>query len=120
LRRDTLTAEEATVEAFDGILAALDAVKLDVDLSIGGSGSDADVDDLPIATATLFLDVFLELFVPARSQGTRIEVSSSVMLNKVDRKALTLSQCTSSSARRNGSVRPRRSVPSSVEPWARL
>jgi hypothetical protein len=119
LRGDTLAAEEATVEAFDGILAALDTVKLDVDLSVGGSGSDANVDDLPVATAALFLDVFLELFVPARSQSARMEVSSSVTLDKFDHKALTLSQCTSSSARRNDSVRPRRSAPSSVEPWAR-
>lgn len=79
---DALAAEEATVEAFDGILAALDTVKLDVDLSVGGSGSDANVDDLPVATAAFFLDVFLELFVPAGSQGTRIEVSSSVMLTR--------------------------------------
>jgi hypothetical protein len=83
LRSDALAAEEATVQAFDGILAALDTVKLDVDLAVGGSGSNANVDDLPVATATLFLDVFLELFVPARSQGARIEVSSSVMLMKV-------------------------------------
>jgi hypothetical protein len=78
LRGDALAAEETTVEAFDGILAALDTVKLDVDLAVGGSGSNANVDDLPVATATFFLDVFLELLVPARSQGTKIEVSSSV------------------------------------------
>jgi hypothetical protein len=79
LRSDALAAEEATVEAFDGILAALDTVKLDVDLSVGRSGSNANVDDLPVATATLFLDIFLKLLVPARSQGARIEVSSSAM-----------------------------------------
>jgi len=78
LRSDALAAEEATVQALDGIFAALDTVKLDVDLSVGGAGSNANVDDLPVATAALFLDVFLELFVPARSQGTKAEVSSSV------------------------------------------
>jgi hypothetical protein len=120
LRSDALAAEEATVQALDGILAALDTVKLDVDLSVGGSGSNTNVDDLPVTTAALLLDVFLELFVPARSQGTGIEVSSSVVPKKCHGKALTLSQCKGSSARRNDSVRPRRSAPSSVEPWARL
>lgn len=73
MRSDALAAEEATVQAFDGILAALDTVKLDVDLSVGGSGSNANVNDLPVAVATLFFDVFLELFVPARSQGTAVK-----------------------------------------------
>ena len=120
LRSDALATEEATVQAFDGVLASLNTVKLDVNFAVGGSRGNANVYDLPVATGTLLLDVFLELFVPARSQGTGIEVSSSVVPKKCHGKALTLSQCKGSSARRNDSVRPRRSAPSSVEPWARL
>lgn len=65
LRGDALTTEEAAVEALDGVFAALNTVKFDVDLSISGTGSNTDVHNLPIAAVALFLDVFFELFVPS-------------------------------------------------------
>ena len=65
LRGDALTSEEAAVQALDGVFAALDTVKFDVDLSISGTGSNTDVHNLPIAVVALFLDVFFELLVPS-------------------------------------------------------
>ena len=65
LRGDALASEEAAVEALDGVFAALDTVKFDVDLSVSGTGSDTDVHDLPVAAVALFLDIFFELLVPS-------------------------------------------------------
>lgn len=65
LRGDALTTEEAAVQTLDGVFAALDTVKFDVDLSISGTGSNTDVHNLPVAAVALFLDVFFELLVPS-------------------------------------------------------
>jgi hypothetical protein len=62
---DALTSEEAAVKALDGVLAALDTVKLDVNLSISGAGSNTDVHYLPVVVVALFFDIFFELFVPS-------------------------------------------------------
>ena len=67
---DTLTSEEAAVKALDGVLAALDTVKLDVNLSISGAGSNTDVHYLPVVVVALFFDIFFELFVPSGLLGT--------------------------------------------------
>jgi len=64
LRSDALATEEAAVEALDGVFAALDTVKFDVDLAISGTGSNTDVHNLPIAAVALLLDVFFEFLVP--------------------------------------------------------
>ena len=76
LRRDVATAEEATLKSLDGVLAAGDAVEFDVDLAVGGTGSDADVDDLAVAALALLLDVLFELFLPAWLVGSACNVSS--------------------------------------------
>jgi len=73
LRSDALATEETAVEALDGILAALDTVKLDVDLSISGTGSNTDVHNLPVVAVAFFLDVFLELLVPSGLLGANAE-----------------------------------------------
>ena len=65
LRGDALASEEAAVQALDGVFAALDTVKFDVDLSISGTGSNTDVHNLPVAAVALFLDIFFELLVPS-------------------------------------------------------
>ena len=64
LRGDALASEEAAVEALDGVFAALDTVKFDVDLAISGTGSNTNVHNLPVAAVALLLDVFFELLVP--------------------------------------------------------
>jgi hypothetical protein len=64
LRSDALATEEAAVEALDGVFAALDTVKFDVDLAISGTGSNTDVHNLPVAAVALLLDVFFEFLVP--------------------------------------------------------
>lgn len=76
LGRDVMTAEETTLEALDGVLAASDAVEFDVDLALGGTWSHADVDDLAIAVLTLALDVLFELLLPAWHFGTVMMVSA--------------------------------------------
>lgn len=63
---DALTTEETAVQALDGVLASLDTVKFDVDLSVSRTGSNADVHYLPVAAVALFLDVLFEFSVPAR------------------------------------------------------
>jgi hypothetical protein len=63
---DALATEEAAVQALDGVFAALDTVKFDVDLSISGTGSNTDVHNLPVAAVALFLDIFFKLLVPSR------------------------------------------------------
>ena len=65
LRGDALASEEAAVQALDGVYAALDTVKFDVDLSVSGTRSNTDVHNLPVFVVALFLDVLFELLVPS-------------------------------------------------------
>jgi hypothetical protein len=65
LRRDHATAEPATIEAFDGILAALHTVKLDVDLAIVIVETEADMHDVAILVLALSFDIVFELLLPA-------------------------------------------------------
>lgn len=68
---DALTPEETAVQALDGVLASLDTVKFDVDLSVSRSGSNADVHYLPVAAVALFFDILFELSVPTRFLSAR-------------------------------------------------
>ena len=64
LSRDHAPAEPTAVETSNGVFAALDTVKLDVDLAIVVVERKADVDDLAILLVTFVLDVILELVLP--------------------------------------------------------
>lgn len=68
---DALAAEEATVQALDGVLSALGAVELDVDLSVGGARGDSDVHNLAVTVSALFLDVFFKLLIPTGRLSAR-------------------------------------------------
>lgn len=72
LRGDALTTEETAVQTLDGVLTALDTVELDVDLSVGRTGSDADVHDLAVAAVALLFDVLFELLVPTGLLSTKV------------------------------------------------
>lgn len=63
LRTNLFTAEESTVEAFDGIFAALDSVKLEVDVALR-IGINCNVNDVTIFFFALSADVILQLLNP--------------------------------------------------------
>lgn len=60
-----MTAEETAVQAFDGVLTALQLVKLDINLSVSGTRSNGNVNDLAVFVVALVRNVFFELLVPA-------------------------------------------------------
>lgn len=72
LCRDHASAEPTAVKTSNGVFAALDTVKLDVDLAIIVVECKADVHDLAILLVTLVLDVVLELVLPV---GVGLSVS---------------------------------------------
>jgi hypothetical protein len=65
LRRDHLTAEVASVETADRVLAALHTVEFEVDFAVVGVEGDAEVDDDAVFLVAFATDVFLELLLPA-------------------------------------------------------
>ena len=74
MRSDALAAEEATVQALDGILAALDTVKLDVDLAFVGVEGDAEVDDDAVLALAFGFDVVLKFLLPVDGVLSRFSV----------------------------------------------
>ena len=64
LSRDHTTSEVATVETADGILTTLDAIELDVNLTVVVVECEADVDNVAVLVFALLAYVVFELRLP--------------------------------------------------------
>lgn len=80
---DVTATEETTLKTLDGVLSALYAIELDVNLAIGRAGSDTNVDDLTVTVLALAFDVLFELLLPAWLVGTAMMVSGYIVSVKV-------------------------------------
>ena len=65
LRRDHATGKVASVQTADGVLAALDAIELDVDLAVVVVECETDVNDVAVFIFALEADVLFKLLLPA-------------------------------------------------------
>lgn len=64
LRRDLATVEPAAVETENGSFASLDAVELDVDLTVIIVEGEVEVDDFAVLAVTLALNIVLQGLLP--------------------------------------------------------